>query len=254
MVAVFAIFAGTGVPQIKEIGVGLAVAIALDATIVRLVLVPTTMQLMGDWNWWIPKWLDRVLPDMDFESSIRPQHAEEAATRMSKTVIITGCSSGIGRATAEPLAQKRLDRLRDRPPDRVDRGPRGGRLQDARARRHRRGLDAGRRARRRGGRGRDRRARQQRRHPGDRRDRDACRWTACARCSRPTSSAPRGSPSSCCRACASRGSGRIVTVGSMNGSFTWPGTGYYCAHQARAGGDQRRAAPRGRARSGSTSC
>ncbi|MDA0180483.1 MMPL family transporter [Solirubrobacter phytolaccae] len=69
MVAVFAIFAGTGVPQVKEIGVGLAVAIALDATIVRLVLVPTTMQLMGDKNWWIPQWLDRILPDMDFESS-----------------------------------------------------------------------------------------------------------------------------------------------------------------------------------------
>jgi RND superfamily putative drug exporter len=73
MVAVFAIFAGTGVPQVKEIGVGLAVAIALDATIVRLVLVPTTMQLMGDRNWWLPRWLDRLLPDMDFESS-----AEEA--------------------------------------------------------------------------------------------------------------------------------------------------------------------------------
>jgi uncharacterized membrane protein YdfJ with MMPL/SSD domain len=69
MVAVFAIFAGTGVPQIKEIGVGLAVAIALDATVVRLILVPTTMELMGDLNWWLPKWLDRLLPDMDFESS-----------------------------------------------------------------------------------------------------------------------------------------------------------------------------------------
>jgi uncharacterized membrane protein YdfJ with MMPL/SSD domain len=69
MVAVFAIFAGTGVPQIKEIGVGLAVAIALDATVVRLILVPTTMELMGEWNWWLPKWLDRILPDMDFESS-----------------------------------------------------------------------------------------------------------------------------------------------------------------------------------------
>jgi RND superfamily putative drug exporter len=68
MVAVFAIFAGTGVPQVKEIGVGLAVAIALDATIVRLILVPAMMELMGDWNWWLPKWLDRVLPDMDFES------------------------------------------------------------------------------------------------------------------------------------------------------------------------------------------
>jgi RND superfamily putative drug exporter len=69
MVAVFAIFAATGVPQVKEIGVGLAVAIALDATVVRLLLVPTTMALMGDANWWLPKWLDRRLPDMDFESA-----------------------------------------------------------------------------------------------------------------------------------------------------------------------------------------
>ena len=77
MVAVFAIFAGTGVPQIKEIGVGLAVAIVLDATIVRLILVPTTMELMGDCNWWLPKWLDRILPDMDFESSGSEAPAEE---------------------------------------------------------------------------------------------------------------------------------------------------------------------------------
>jgi RND superfamily putative drug exporter len=61
--------------------VGLAVAIALDATIVRLILVPTTMELMGDFNWWIPKSLDRVLPDMDFESSgpPPPMLAEEEA-------------------------------------------------------------------------------------------------------------------------------------------------------------------------------
>jgi uncharacterized membrane protein YdfJ with MMPL/SSD domain len=72
MVAVFSIFALTGLPQVKEIGVGLAVAIALDATLVRLVLVPATMELMGDWNWWLPKWLDRILPDMDFESSGPP--------------------------------------------------------------------------------------------------------------------------------------------------------------------------------------
>ncbi len=54
MVVVFATFTLTGVPQIKEIGAGLAVAIALDATLVRLVLVPATMELMGKWNWWLP--------------------------------------------------------------------------------------------------------------------------------------------------------------------------------------------------------
>jgi uncharacterized membrane protein YdfJ with MMPL/SSD domain len=85
MVAVFAIFAGTGVPQVKEIGVGLAVAIALDATVVRLVLVPTTMELMGKWNWWLPAWLDRTLPDMDFEASAPPQ-AEAKTPATMETV------------------------------------------------------------------------------------------------------------------------------------------------------------------------
>jgi RND superfamily putative drug exporter len=56
------------VPQVKEIGLGLSVAIALDATLVRLVLVPATMELMGSWNWWLPSWLDRILPNADFET------------------------------------------------------------------------------------------------------------------------------------------------------------------------------------------
>ncbi|HEX2161001.1 MAG TPA: MMPL family transporter [Thermoleophilaceae bacterium] len=75
MVAVFAVFAGVGVPSVKEIGVGLAVAVALDATIVRLVLVPATMEIMGDWNWWLPRPLDRVMPDADFEASESPAPA-----------------------------------------------------------------------------------------------------------------------------------------------------------------------------------
>jgi RND superfamily putative drug exporter len=72
MVAVFTIFAFTGVPQIKEIGVGLAVAIFLDATVVRLVLVPATMELLGSRNWWLPGWLDRLLPAVDFEAETAP--------------------------------------------------------------------------------------------------------------------------------------------------------------------------------------
>jgi uncharacterized membrane protein YdfJ with MMPL/SSD domain len=68
MSSVFAVFVLTGVPSIKELGVGCAVAIALDATLVRLILVPAAMKLMGGWNWWMPSWLDRVLPDLSFES------------------------------------------------------------------------------------------------------------------------------------------------------------------------------------------
>jgi uncharacterized membrane protein YdfJ with MMPL/SSD domain len=67
MTSVFAVFVLTGVPSIKELGVGCAVAIALDATLVRLILVPAAMKLMGSWNWWMPAWLDRLIPDFSFE-------------------------------------------------------------------------------------------------------------------------------------------------------------------------------------------
>jgi uncharacterized membrane protein YdfJ with MMPL/SSD domain len=77
MVVVFGTFALTGIPQIKEIGVGLSVAIALDASLVRLVLVPATMELMGKWNWWLPKSLDRILPHADFESDQSAEPTEE---------------------------------------------------------------------------------------------------------------------------------------------------------------------------------
>jgi RND superfamily putative drug exporter len=68
MSAVFGVFVLTGVPSIKELGLGCAVAIALDATLVRLILVPAAMKLLGDWNWWMPSWLDRLLPDLSFDS------------------------------------------------------------------------------------------------------------------------------------------------------------------------------------------
>jgi RND superfamily putative drug exporter len=68
MTCVFAVFVLSGVPSIKELGLGCAVAIALDATLVRLILVPAAMKLLGGWNWWFPSWLDRALPDLSFEA------------------------------------------------------------------------------------------------------------------------------------------------------------------------------------------
>jgi RND superfamily putative drug exporter len=68
MVIVFAAFVLTGLPTIKEIGVGLACAIAIDATVTRLVLVPATMRLLGEWNWWLPEWLNRRLPHIAHET------------------------------------------------------------------------------------------------------------------------------------------------------------------------------------------
>ena len=67
MIAVFIGFAFAGMPLVAEIGVACAVAIAVDATVVRLVLVPALMAMFAQWNWWLPKWLSRILPSVDFD-------------------------------------------------------------------------------------------------------------------------------------------------------------------------------------------
>src|SRR5262249_2246119 len=58
MVGVFSIFATLPILDMKEMGIGLAVAVLIDATIVRAVLLPATMKLLGDWNWYLPRWLE----------------------------------------------------------------------------------------------------------------------------------------------------------------------------------------------------
>ncbi len=67
MISVFLGFVLGEDPVIKMLGLGLATAIFVDATIVRMILVPATMKLMGDANWWMPAWLDRILPTIDIE-------------------------------------------------------------------------------------------------------------------------------------------------------------------------------------------
>ncbi len=67
MISVFGGFVLGPDPAIKMVGLGLATAIFVDATIVRIILVPATMKLMGDFNWWIPAWLDRLIPEIDIE-------------------------------------------------------------------------------------------------------------------------------------------------------------------------------------------
>jgi RND superfamily putative drug exporter len=67
MVFVFGSFLMEDDRVVKLIGVGLATAVLLDATIVRMLLVPATMELLGDRNWWLPRWLDRLLPRLDVE-------------------------------------------------------------------------------------------------------------------------------------------------------------------------------------------
>ena len=68
MVVVFGSFLGESDRIVKLFGLGLSVAVLIDATIVRLLLVPATMELLGDRNWWIPRWLDRILPKVHIEA------------------------------------------------------------------------------------------------------------------------------------------------------------------------------------------
>ena len=67
MLSVFGAFILGDDTTVKMFGVGLSVAVFLDATLVRMVLVPATMSLLGSANWWLPKWLDRILPHLDLE-------------------------------------------------------------------------------------------------------------------------------------------------------------------------------------------
>jgi uncharacterized membrane protein YdfJ with MMPL/SSD domain len=69
---VFAIFASLRTLDIKQLGVGLAVAVLLDATLIRGVLLPAAMKLLGDWNWYLPSWLE-WLPRLNAEGRLHEE-------------------------------------------------------------------------------------------------------------------------------------------------------------------------------------
>jgi uncharacterized membrane protein YdfJ with MMPL/SSD domain len=69
MVVVFSVFVTLELTIIKQLGFGLAVAVLIDATIVRSVLLPATMRLLGEWNWWLPGWLG-WLPRVTVEADV----------------------------------------------------------------------------------------------------------------------------------------------------------------------------------------
>jgi RND superfamily putative drug exporter len=81
MIAVFGGFAAAHEPLIRMVGLGLAVAVFFDAFVVRLTLVPAVLQLLGERAWWLPRWLDRMLPhvDVEGESSSGQQREREPA-------------------------------------------------------------------------------------------------------------------------------------------------------------------------------
>jgi RND superfamily putative drug exporter len=91
MISVFLAFVLADQVFLKMMGVGLATAILVDATIVRMVLVPATMELLGDANWWLPKWLDRRLPRLHVEGeSAETIEAELAELLHEEEVRTTG--------------------------------------------------------------------------------------------------------------------------------------------------------------------
>ena len=78
MVLVFGVFSLMPIIDMKEMGIGLAAAILIDATIVRAVLLPATMKLLGKWNWYLPRWLE-WLPNLEHERSVEPVPQQAAA-------------------------------------------------------------------------------------------------------------------------------------------------------------------------------
>jgi RND superfamily putative drug exporter len=79
MICVFGSFILGDLRPLKMIGFGLATAVLIDATLVRMVLVPATMELLGDRNWWLPSWLDKVLPRINVERHHEPSPVSTSA-------------------------------------------------------------------------------------------------------------------------------------------------------------------------------
>jgi RND superfamily putative drug exporter len=90
MVTVFASFVLGDSTMIKLFGLGLATAILVDATVVRMVLVPATMELLGDRNWWFPRWLDRIIPRLHVEAG-PDVDAELARLSAEQPTVVGGC-------------------------------------------------------------------------------------------------------------------------------------------------------------------
>jgi len=77
MVAVFTSFVLDTDPTIKMLAVGMAVAVFIDASIVRMILVPALMSILDTRAWWLPRWLDRILPNLELEGAIEDPAPEE---------------------------------------------------------------------------------------------------------------------------------------------------------------------------------
>jgi RND superfamily putative drug exporter len=107
MVAVFAGMASGELVTFQQVGFGLAVAVILDATIIRMVLVPASMELLGDWNWYFPKWL-MWLPKVNIEGAVAPagtvnaEADDEAAATTAAAMPVTAAAAAVRPAVETP--------------------------------------------------------------------------------------------------------------------------------------------------------
>lgn len=102
MISVFAGFVFSHLTMIRPVGFALAFGVLIDAFVVRMMLIPALMHLAGDAAWWLPRWLDRVLPDIDVEGSALEQHHEQTATSAEEKVRATE-GAGTSEAAGPPV-------------------------------------------------------------------------------------------------------------------------------------------------------
>jgi len=103
MVVVFGSFMFEDLREVKLMGMGLALAVLLDATLVRMLLVPATMELLGDRNWWMPAWLDRILPELQVEG----RHPSPEPVLPTKPAIDSDAGQyPLPRPSSEPVGER----------------------------------------------------------------------------------------------------------------------------------------------------
>ena len=96
MIAVFGGFIYADDPYIRPIGFGLAIGVLFDAFLVRMLLVPALMHLLGPAAWYMPKWLDRILPNVDVEGTkLTEAHDERADEKTSRDAPVTTTSHSV---------------------------------------------------------------------------------------------------------------------------------------------------------------
>jgi putative drug exporter of the RND superfamily len=85
MIAVFTSFVLNSQPTIKMLAIGMAFAVLIDASLVRMILVPAVMTMLGRWAWWMPRWLEPIVPHLQLEGGDEPEPAPAQPPQLSRS-------------------------------------------------------------------------------------------------------------------------------------------------------------------------